>query len=222
MLKITGLLVLMLHVALGAQAQLDNADRPSVEREKAFEAVRDMRDSGILVVRLKTEARAIQVLEAVLRRNDLKPKQRERHQSMLTGIVTRRDEMNQAMTRHFVDSFLFCPLYFTYDTSARTLFSGKTEGIIWQWRDTALARCNELPADRPNRFTAYYRESGGEYPYDAIIVRRVEEEIPAPFPFDAPVRSSFVSESRSPQIRRAVNALDGRLRKLYLRAMEKY
>lgn len=200
---------------INGMAQAQDERRPEL-KAKAERAIGDLRDSGLVVVRLKTELRPIQVLEAVLARTTLKPKQRERHQAILNGTIKERDEANHAMIAAFIDSFDFCPVYFIYDTSARTLYNGAYSNILWEWKAGKLERCTTpLPASRPHLFTAYYRDASGEFPYDAIALRRVREELHDPFPFEAAVRSSFVNESKAKQIIRAIRILNTRLKKYY-------
>lgn len=196
--------------------QFSDPDPRRIQKEKARQAVLDMRDSGLLIVRLKTEHRAIQVLEAVVARKDLRPKQLARHQAILDGRKRHRDEINQAFFDCFADSFNFCPVYFVYDTAARRLSQGDTAGILWVWSGGSLQPLQEpLKADRKNWFTVYYREASGDYPYDALAMARVTETLYPPFPDDAPVRSSFVNETKRPQMIRAARSLESRLFKFY-------
>jgi hypothetical protein len=188
------------------------------KREAAFEAIKEMKYQGVLVVRLKTNHVKVKALENTLNQ-DLKDGKRKRIQSILDETLTKQNIMNQAMAKGFLDSFKFCPVYLSYDTSAKSLSAGMKKGIFLN-REMQIDPSISIP-DSAIVFVAYYHEKSGEYPTDGLMIRKLNKKLEEPFPNFTAVRESFVNDINAPRMRKAIYILDYKLRSLFARADKK-
>ena len=184
-------------------------------REEAFLAVKEMKYGGVLVVRLKTNHIKIKSLQRELSNPNLKPGKRKRIQGILDETITRKDAINSTMANAFLDSFSFCPVYLSYDTSANTLKNTKT-GIFLN-RDFQIDPTVSIP-DTANIFIAYYHEKSGDYPSDGLMIRRLSKTLNDPFPHYSAIKESFINEMNTPRLKKVIFILDDKMGKLLARA----
>ena len=213
-MKSTSLLIILMMMFQGVSAQ--PVIHEKIHRDEAFQAVKELKYNGALVVRLETSHVKIKAFENNLKNPKLKPAARKRIQSFLDDTRERNEIINRNLMNAFSDSFNFCPVYFCYDSSAGTLKNGARKNIFLN-KELAFDSSVEIP-DAANIFVIYYHEKSGNYPTDGLMMRRLNKVLEEPFPAYTPVRESFVNEVNSPRIRRVVYGLDDRLRKLLARA----
>lgn len=191
----------------------------SADRARAFLAAKEMKENGVLIVRLDSKDIKIKTLQRALASSSLKDKKRQRTQAMLDETIRRRDAINHAMAQSFSDSFSFCPVFICFDTSSNSLKAGLRRGIFF---DKMLQPApNAILPDSANIFVVYYHEKSGEYPFDGLILRRLRAVLEEPFPKFTAIRESFVYDINTPRIRRAANQMERRLQRLYAKAEEK-
>jgi hypothetical protein len=203
-------LLALCHFAAAQPTFNDKANR-----EEAFLAVKEMRYGGVLVVRLKTNHIKIKSLQRELSNPNLKPGKRKRIQGILDETISRKDAINTTMANAFLDSFRFCPVYLSYDTSANTLKTAKN-GIFLN-RDLQIDPTISIP-DTANIFIAYYHEKSGDYPSDGLMIRRLSKTLNEPFPHYTAIKESFINEMNTPRLRKVIVILDDKLGKLLARA----
>jgi hypothetical protein len=189
------------------------------DRDRAFIAVSDLKENGVLIVRLDTKDVKIKVFQRALAASTLKEKKRKRIQKMLDETINEKDAINLAMASAFRDSFSFCPVFICFDTSSNSLKAGIKKGIFY---DTDLNPAPELTLpDSASIFVVYYHERSGEYPSDGLILRKLRGLVEEPFPKFTAIRESFVYNINTPRIAKAAIQIDRRLQRLYNRADEK-
>lgn len=214
-------LILLLGILLGystiSNAQRDDIPLQSERRAFAEKSIHQLKD-GAMVVRLKTNHRKISMLKATLRSSKITAKQRKRHEKILGNTIATRDAINRAIMDMFLDSFSFCPVYVMYDTSSRALARGVRKGIFLN-QDYEVDPTVELK--EPHVFLANYRKQSGEFPFDVLIMRKLEEKLDEPFPYFVQLRESWINNINTPGAARAVVNLDRRLRKFYALTLER-
>lgn len=209
---LTAILLLGISNLASAQPTFNRKDH----KEEAFLAIKEMKYSGILVVRLKTNHVKIKALEKDLQRSNLKNSQRKRVQSILDETITKRDAINRTMANTFLDSFSFCPVYLSYDSSANTLKYGAKSGIFLK-RNLEIDPSISIP-DTAHVFVAYYHEKSGEHPSDGLMLRRLNGVLSEPFPNFTAIKESFVNNVNTPRLRKVIIVLNKRLEGLLARA----
>ncbi len=188
-------------------------------KEIAFQAVKDMKYNGVLVVRLKTNHIKISALQKELSNPNLKKSKRKRAQAMLDESILKRDAINKTLSSIFLDSFHFCPVYFSYDTSAKSLINGQRDNIFLN-RSLEIDRNISIP-DSFKIFVAYYHEKSGNYPTDGLILRRLENKLNEPFPVFTAVKESFLSDVNTSRLRKVIILINRRLNGLLARSEKK-
>lgn len=211
-LSISGLFLLLFSNSLFAQPRFKSKDN----RLESFEAVKEMKYSGVLVVRLKTNYVKIKALEKELSNPGIKAAKKKRIQAILTETLNRRDALNETMATAFRDSFSFCPVYLSYDTSANSLKNGLRKGIFLN--DSLQINQEISIPDTAKIFIAYYHDKSGNYPSDGLMIRKQLTELAEPFPHFTPVKESFLNDVNTPKLRRVILVLDNKLRILLARA----
>ena len=189
------------------------------DRDRAFLAVKDMKEKGVLIVRLDTKEIKIKTFQRALAASTLKEKKRKRIQKMLDETINERDAINIAMAKAFQDSFSFCPVFICFDTSSNSLKAGIKKGIFYD-RDLKPAPELSLP-DSSSIFVIYFHEKSGEYPSNGLILRKLRGLVEEPFPKFTAIRESFVYDINTPRIEKAAIQIAPRLQRLYNRADEK-
>ena len=183
-------LILLFGILLGCSvvsiAQRNDILLQSERKEFAEKSIHELK-KGAIVVRLKTNHRKISMLQATLRSPKIKEKQRKRHQKMLDNTIGTRDAINQSIMDMFLDSFSFCPVYVMYDTASRSLNQGVRKGIFLD-KDKNIDPTIELI--EPHVFLVNYRKQSGEFPFDVLLIRRLEERLEEPFPYFVELRES--------------------------------
>jgi len=217
--QITLLTTTLFFIFLSLQSFAQPTINEKYKRDAAFEAIKEMKYQGVLVVRLRTNHVKVKALENTLANQDLKAGKRKRIQSMLDETLTKQNIMNQAMAKSFLDSFKFCPVYLSYDTSAKSLSAGMKKGIFLN-REMQIDPSISIP-DSAIVFVAYYHEKSGEYPTDGLMIRKLNKKLEEPFPHFTAVRESFVNDINAPRMRKAIYILDYKLRSLFARADKK-
>jgi hypothetical protein len=204
--------IIFLSVKLFAQPTFKSKDN----RLESFEAVKEMKYGGVLVVRLKTNYVKIRALEKELTNPNISASKKKRLQSILVETISRRDALNETMAKTFLDSFSFCPMYLSYDSSANSLKNGLRKGIFLN-SSLQIDADISIP-DTAKIFIAYYHEKSGNYPSDGLMLRRLGSELADPFPHYTAVKESFLNEQNTPRLRKVILMLDKRLRELLARA----
>ena len=204
--------IIFLSVKLFAQPTFKSKDN----RLESFEAVKEMKYGGVLVVRLKTNYVKIRALEKELTNPNISASKKKRLQSILVETISRRDALNETMAKTFLDSFSFCPVYLSYDSSANSLKNGLRKGIFLN-SSLQIDADISIP-DTAKIFIAYYHEKSGNYPSDGLMLRRLGSELADPFPHYTAVKESFLNEQNTPRLRKVILMLDKRLRELLARA----
>ncbi len=191
----------------------------AADRLQAFAAVKEMKENGVLLVRLDSKDTKIKVYERALADSKLNDKKRRRLQGELDATIKRRDIINTAIAQSFSDSFDFCPVFICFDTSSNTLKAGLKKGIFFN-RDISPAPDISIP-DSAAIFVVYFHEKSGQYPTDGLILRRLRGILEEPFPKYTAIRESFINDINSPRISRAAAGMNRRLHRLYERALKK-
>jgi hypothetical protein len=211
-LSLNCLFLLFFPICLFAQPTFKSKDK----KLESFEAVKEMKYSGVLVVRLKTNYVKICALEKELSNPALKAAKKKRIQGILAETINRRDALNETMAAAFLDSFSFCPVFLSYDTSANSLKNGIRKGIFLN-NSLQIDPDISIP-DTAKVFIAYYHDKSGNYPSDGLMVRKLRSELNEPFPHYTAVKESFLNEINTPKLRKVILVLDNRLRRLLARA----
>ncbi len=185
-------------------------------RLESFEAVKEMKYGGILIVRLKTNYVKIKALEKELSNQGLKASKRKRTQGILDETISKKDALNQTLSETFLDSFSFCPVYLSFDSSANSLKNGLKKGIFLN-RKLEIDPELSIP-DSAKIFIAYYHEKSGNYPSDGLMIRRLHSELAEPFPHYTAVKESFLNDFNTPRLRKVILVLDNKLQSLLARA----
>jgi hypothetical protein len=183
---------------------------------ESFEAVKEMKYGGILIVRLKTNYVKIKALEKELSNQGLKASKKKRIQAILDETISKKDALNQTLSETFLDSFSFCPVYLSFDSSANSLKNGLKKGIFLN-RKLEIDPEISIP-DTVKIFIAYYHEKSGNYPSDGLMIRGLSSELAEPFPHYTAVKESFLNEINTPRLRKVILILDDKLRRLLARA----
>jgi len=204
--------IIFLSVKLFAQPTFKSKDN----RLESFEAVKEMKYGGVLVVRLKTNYVKIRALEKELTNPNISASKKKRLQTILVETISRRDALNETMAKTFLDSFSFCPVYLSYDSSANSLKNGLRKGVFLN-SSLQIDADISIP-DTAKIFIAYYHEKSGNYPSDGLMLRRLGSELADPFPHYTAVKESFLNEQNTPRLRKVILMLDKRLRELLARA----
>jgi len=204
--------IIFLSVKLFAQPTFKSKDN----RLESFEAVKEMKYGGVLVVRLKTNYVKIRALEKELTNPNISASKKKRLQTILVETISRRDALNETMAKTFLDSFSFCPVYLSYDSSANSLKNGLRKGIFLN-SSLQIDADISIP-DTAKIFIAYYHEKSGNYPSDGLMLRRLGSELADPFPHYTAVKESFLNEQNTPRLRKVILMLDKRLRELLARS----
>ena len=204
--------IIFLSVKLFAQPTFKSKDN----RLESFEAVKEMKYGGVLVVRLKTNYVKIRALEKELTNPNISASKKKRLQTILVETISRRDALNETMAKTFLDSFSFCPVYLSYDSSANSLKNGLRKGVFLN-SSLQIDADISIP-DTAKIFIAYYHEKSGNYPSDGLMIRRLGSELADPFPHYTAVKESFLNEQNTPRLRKVILMLDKRLRELLARA----
>ena len=189
------------------------------DRDRAFLAVKEMKEKGVLRIRLDTKDIKIKTYQRALAFSKLKEKKRKRIQKMLDETISERDAINLTMVKGFQDSFSFCPVFICFDTSSNTLKAGVRKGIFYD-KNLKKAPEIELP-DSASIFVVYYHDRSGDYPSDGLILRRLRGLLEEPFPKFTAIRQSFVYDINTPRIAKAAIQIDRRLQRLYNRSESK-
>lgn len=210
------LVVILLIVATAMIAQRDDIVLTKEKKEFAYNSIKELKD-GALVVRLHTNHRKIQQLEMTLASSKLTKNQRKRHEGMLEGTIKRRDEFNIAIASMFADSFRFCPVYLMYDTNSTALTNGTRTGIFL---NSDRVPDPTITLQEPHVFIVNYMESGSDFPFDVLRVRKLKEKLDEPFPYYAALRESWINPVNTPRAKSAVAELDRRFRRFYAQALK--
>lgn len=208
--------LLFLCCTTAAIGQRDDIELDKEKREFAFNSIKELKN-GALVVRLQTNHRKIEILEATVRDPKLTDAQRKRHKAILDGTVKRRDEFNNAIATMFADSFRFCPVYLMYDTCSNALTKGVRKGLFL---DTLLKVDTSIVLKEPHVFLVNYVKSNSDFPFDVLRVRKLLEKLDEPFPYYAAVRESWIDSANTRRAAGAVAELDRRFRRFLARALE--
>jgi len=218
-MKIYTLLLSMLIVCstdLNAQVDTARMQLHHPERWQAYEAIHNLKDDGILIVRLDTRTRKLAALDAVLANPNLKDGQRKRAERQRDFTIEDRDETNAVMGEFFRDSFRFAPIYFVYDTNSHHLGTETMVDHLVDWNGKRFESATVDSIPQKHIFLVDYRVGGGTYPYDVLLMRRLEEKLVEPFPTHVPVRSSFVNNKYA-VLEKSIQRLDSRLYQFYER-----
>lgn len=215
MQKLIFLLVFSWITIANTQAQ----DIAKIRKEKATEAIKALYSDGAIIVRLVSKARNIDVLQRSLRSSQLNKTQRKRYQKTLDFMIEERDKNNKTIIQSFKDSFNFCPVYFIYDTSARSLNKEELGNIFLDLVDDKVVKSKEVTfkENKKNVFLVYFKKSGQEYPFDVFEIKALQGIVEEPFPSHVAVRSSFLTESKRVVMQSAIDRLDNKLKKFYLK-----
>lgn len=147
--------------------------------EQAAAAIQALKN-GVLVMRLRSDHRKIEVLERQLATPNLKEKYRTRLQHLLED--TRRDVAieNQHLLAAFREHFDFTEVLFMYDTAIYSLNRGVHKGIFLN--DSLLPDSTISLAGRPYRLARFGSLSGMNHRKSLIGMDLNFKDLPAPFP----------------------------------------
>ncbi len=204
--------IIFLSTFIYAQPTFKSKDH----RLESFAAVKEMKYGGVLVVRLKTNHVKIRALEKELSNTGIKAAKKKRTQDILTQTISKRDALNETLSSTFLDTFSFCPVYLSYDSSANSLKNGVKKGIFLN-KSLQIDPNISIP-DTAKVFIAYYHEKSGNYPSDGLMIRRLLSELAEPFPHYTAVKESFLNEVNTPRLKKVIIVIDRRLRDLLERA----
>jgi hypothetical protein len=210
------LLFIVLTLGSTVFAQRDDIVLTKEKKEFAFNSIKELKD-GAMVVRLKTNHRKIAIIERNLRSTTLTKGQRKRQAAILTATIKARDEFNDAIASMFLDSFTYCPVYVMYDTCSSALNKGVREGLFLGKEGKIDP---SIKIDEAHIFIVNYKESGAEFPFDVLRVRKLKEKLEDPFPYYIALRESWVNQVNSPRASRAVQQLNRKLYSFYRRSLE--
>lgn len=207
-------LLIVLFLSTFGQAQIP----PKYAVQAALKEAKLMKEKGVLILRLETAHTKIKMLKRALAKKDLKKRKRKRLQGMLDETVLRKDKFNQAIVETMMDTFDFCPVYISFDTSARVLKAGARSGIFYR-EDLKKDEQISIP-DTAEIYILYFHEKSGKYPSNGLIIRKLKSNLDDPFPHFTAVRESFVNDINTPRVRRAIPQIQNRLRRLYKKASD--
>lgn len=212
------LLVLLLgcfQATLWAQRE----DIPLLKERQDFSArsIQELKNNGAIVLRLKTFHKKLAILERTLQSQELSPAQKKRHQAIYEATIRRRDAFNESLKSSFSKSFEFCPVYVMYDTSSKPLASGVRKGIFLNEQGEVDPT---IELGEKHVFIASFKEKGATFPYDVLYVQRLEEKLCEPFPYNVPIRESWVNDINAPRAAKAVEQLDKKLAIFLERAID--
>ncbi len=210
--------LIILLLAILTLNNLDAQIPPKYAREAALKEAKRMKENGVLVIRLETAHTKVVMLERALSQKDLKKRKRKRLQGMLDETIQKRDRFNTAIVETMLDTFDFCPIYISYDTSANDLKNGARSGIFYNdafEKDPSIA----IP-DSAEIYILYFHENSAKYNSDGLVLRRLKSTLDEPFPCFTPVRASFINEINTPRVRRAIPKIQKRLNRLYEKALQ--
>lgn len=210
------LLFMVLMLGSNVFAQRDDIVLTKEKKEYAFNSIKELKN-GAMVVRLKTNHRKIEIIERSLRSPNLKKGQRKRQEAILEGVLKTRNQFNEAIATMFLDSFTFCPVYLMYDTCSKALNQGVREGLF-------LGENNKIDPSikikEANIFIVNYKESGAEFPYDVLRVRKLKEKLEDPFPYYVSLRASWINQVNTPRASKAVQHLNRKFYSFYRRSLD--
>ncbi|MCH2044978.1 MAG: hypothetical protein MK212_12740 [Saprospiraceae bacterium] len=194
-------------------------DLAKIRKEKAKQAIKALYNDGAVIVRLVSKAKNIEVLQRSLRSSQLNKTQRKRYQKTLNIMIEERDKNNKTIIQSFKDSFNFCPVYFIYDTSSRSLQKKEHGDIFLDLVDDKIVKTTDITfkENKENTFLVYYKKSGEDYPFDVFEIKALKGVVEEPFPRYVSVRSSFLTESKRTVIKSAIDRLDNKFKKFYLK-----
>ncbi len=105
---------------LNAKKELTRIQRKMLARQYV-ETLKD----GILIVRLKTQDKAIKKLESILSRSENEAQKKRIRDRDLPKIKANRDELNQTLRTAFDKKFKLASVYFMPDTCTASFLSGR-------------------------------------------------------------------------------------------------
>jgi hypothetical protein len=201
------LLFLLLLGSLQTNLWAQRDDIPLLKERQDFasQSIQELKESGAIVLRLKTYHRKLSILEKTLSNSQLKTAQRRRYQKIYDGVVGRRDAFNESLKHSFTKNFTFCPVYVMYDTCSKELKNGVRTGIFLNEKGELDS---SIQLDEKHVFVAHFKERGADFPFDVLRVQRLEEKLDEPFPYYVAIRESWVNDINSPRAAKAVVQLD--------------
>lgn len=209
------LLLCSFQTALWAQRE----DIPLLNERQDFSArsIQELKDNGAIVLRLKTYHKKLSILERTLESSKLSKAQKKRHQGIYEATIRHRDAFNESLKSGFTKDFDFCPVYIMHDTSSKALASGVRAGIFLNEQGEVDP---SIKLGEEHVFIASFKEKGATFPYDVLYVQRLEEKLCEPFPYNVPIRESWVNDINAPRAAKAVLQLDKKLDIFLERAIE--
>lgn len=194
-------------------------DMPLLKERQDFAArsIQELKNNGAVVLRLKTNHRKLTIMERTLRSSKLTDAQRKRHQAIYEATIARRDAFNESLKGSFLNNFDFCPVYVLYDTSSKALARGVRAGIFLNEKGEVDPNIQLTEA---HVFIASFKEKGADFPFDVLLVQRLEEKLVEPFPYYVSIRSSWVNDINAPRAAKAVVQLNQKFNIFLERALE--
>ncbi len=108
--------VLFIFLLVGMINGMATAQTKAERRARSQEAIAALQTGG-LIVRLNTNTRKIEALEARLAKPDLPAKQRRYYEKLLASTRTETRQSNQLLVGFMLEKYHLGPLYFLPDTS---------------------------------------------------------------------------------------------------------
>ena len=203
-------LALALLLGLISTALQAQAERKIIP---AKQAIVQLRDSGVLLIRLRSFARTLELKRAALDNPKLTLSQRQRQEKIIKGLERDRDAINRALMEG-ARTWTFCPVYFAYDTSNRALLAGERQGMLLDTASLSILPDLAIPSDK-QIFVLRFQDSGQEFPTDVLRLETLYAYLASPFPYYATVRKSFAKETPHDNTLKAMKRLHKRLEAYY-------
>ncbi len=119
---------------------VDNDDLSAVQRKMlARQQIQDLKD-GVLIVRLKTNDKALKKLESILNNPNTKKKSKQRiRKKTIPQLKAAAKDLNDKMRRAFSESYTFSEVYFMPDTSTDDLQNKRTRTSLTDAQGNAVS-----------------------------------------------------------------------------------
>lgn len=186
--KIIALLLLSSLTLSASWAQPTEESFRAAQARVAREQIQTLHEDGVLVVRIATDHRKIQILERLVRDHP----SNARHRKQLTRALALRDSTLRATLDAYDQHYTFSRVLFMPDTAARSLLrDGITSGIFY---NAAGQIDPNIQLDTEDFFLSYIGTpplSSSSGKRSVLIATRRNQVLEAPFPYATKLYTLF-------------------------------
>ena len=170
--------ILMFPISTQAQV-IKGKDNKAIAKQ----AIKDLKNDGALVLRLKTKRNKIEKLNDLLARPDLEEKDKKKLAKELKTTIEERDKYNYELSKAFSTIYKFSAVYFMHDTSSVALKNGEKSDFLL---DKDLNIDPNIVITQDSFFVAYTGtlDATNSTGMEALIIMNSQLEVlPSPFPY---------------------------------------